>query len=287
MSGFQHDIAGGGGDLVAVSVQSPNFVHGVSGWQIARDGSAEFQDVILPAGTGLTATFAATAPASPATGDLWYNTSAGLEVSQWDGSAWVAYQIGTGAIASGAITASRLAAGIVYAGIVNATTINAATFTGSTFEGTDFIINTSGAFFYSGTPASGNLIESVSNTAGTDGFSNHYVAGHATYQSGFAASLNGGFQVFYTGSLSAGWTASVTIEIDSSGNLYLAAAGGGTLEMDQSGNVTISGALSVSGTFSAGGETGYGGPGGTVTGGPNSGTFAGHTHDFLGHYHTY
>ena len=236
-------------------MQSPNFVHGVSGWKIAKDGSAEFQDVVLPAGSGgAVVTFASTAPAMPNTGDLWYNTSAGLEVSQWNGSSWVAYQLSSGAlsatagitsgqvsftatsiggittyvqstapsgsinagslwidtsagnalyqynsgswtlyqfgsgsiaansitatqIAANTITASQLAAGIVYAGIVNSTTVNAATFTGSVFEGTDFIINSSGAFFYSGTPASGNLVGSWAQTSGTDGYGNTYPAG--------------------------------------------------------------------------------------------------------------
>ena len=114
MAGFAHDIAGGSGNLVATSVQSPNFVHGVSGWRIAKDGSAEFQDVIIPAGSGgAVVTFASTAPASPHTGDLWYNTAAGLEVSQWDGSAWQPYQFGTGAIANGAITTALIASGAV------------------------------------------------------------------------------------------------------------------------------------------------------------------------------
>lgn len=45
MSGFQHDIAGGDGNLVITSVQSPDFVHGVSGWQISRNGNAEFNNV--------------------------------------------------------------------------------------------------------------------------------------------------------------------------------------------------------------------------------------------------
>lgn len=47
MSGFQHDIAGGNGDLVVTSVQSPNFVSGSAGWQIAKDGSAEFNDLVI------------------------------------------------------------------------------------------------------------------------------------------------------------------------------------------------------------------------------------------------
>lgn len=45
MSGFAHDVAGGNGNLVVTSVQSPNFVHGVSGWQISKNGNAEFNQV--------------------------------------------------------------------------------------------------------------------------------------------------------------------------------------------------------------------------------------------------
>jgi len=191
MAGFQHDIAGGSGDLVATSVQSPNFVHGVSGWQIARNGSAEFQDIILPAGSSFTATFSATAPPSPGTGDLWYDTASGLEVSQWNGSAWVAYRIGAGALASG----------IVYAGIVDSTTISSATINGSTFNGTDFVFNSSGQFFYGGSPAAGNLILSVTNGTGTDAKGNAYLEGTTSYTNNgsfySAVNLNGGVAAWY------------------------------------------------------------------------------------------
>lgn len=46
-----------------------------------------------------------------------------------------------------------------------------------TFKGTNFELDTSGMFFYSGTPAHGNLIASIANTAGTDAHSNPYPAG--------------------------------------------------------------------------------------------------------------
>jgi hypothetical protein len=39
---FQHSIAGGQGNLVAGSFQSPNFVSGSAGWQVTRDGDVEF-----------------------------------------------------------------------------------------------------------------------------------------------------------------------------------------------------------------------------------------------------
>lgn len=109
---FAHDIAGGQGNLIVTALKSPNFVHGSTGWAIGKDGSAEFHDIILPAGvTGAVVYFDSTEPASPNTGDLWYNTADGLALSQWDGTEWVPYSIGTGAIASGAVTPSLTAAG--------------------------------------------------------------------------------------------------------------------------------------------------------------------------------
>jgi hypothetical protein len=49
--------------------------------------------------------------------------------------------------------------------------------TSGAFEGTNFVINSSGAFFYSGTPAAGNLFLALASVAGSDGFGNTYVAG--------------------------------------------------------------------------------------------------------------
>lgn len=49
-----------------------------------------------------------------------------------------------------------------------------------TFKGTNFEINTSGIFLYSGTPAAGNLIGSDASIAGTDRFGNTYPAGVMT-----------------------------------------------------------------------------------------------------------
>src|SRR6266478_1868543 len=43
-----------------------------------------------------------------------------------------------------------------------------------TLNGTDYIINSVGAFFYSGTPAFGNLIVAIVSAAGTDQFGNQY-----------------------------------------------------------------------------------------------------------------
>lgn len=53
--------------------------------------------------------------------------------------------------------------------------------TASEFDGPTFRINSDGVFIYSGTPAAGNLIISLSGTAGTDPFGNSYDAALAAY----------------------------------------------------------------------------------------------------------
>jgi len=84
-----------------------------------------------------------------------------------------------------------------------------------------------GVFTYSSNPpAAGTLIESASvATAGTDAYGNHYLAGHATYASGFAAALDAGFVAFYTGSDTGGWTFQAQLLTDSDGDLLLEANG--------------------------------------------------------------
>lgn len=53
-----------------------------------------------------------------------------------------------------------------------------------TFNGTNFVINSNGAFFYSGIPATGNLIVSIAATSGNDAFGNTYPAGLGIENSG-------------------------------------------------------------------------------------------------------
>jgi len=45
--GFNNPIIGGGGGLVYPSIHSPNYLTGISGWTINKDGSAEFQNAII------------------------------------------------------------------------------------------------------------------------------------------------------------------------------------------------------------------------------------------------
>lgn len=47
MSGFSNPIIGGGGVLVYPSIHSPDYVPGQSGWAIFKDGSAEFNNMII------------------------------------------------------------------------------------------------------------------------------------------------------------------------------------------------------------------------------------------------
>lgn len=44
---FSNPITGGQGALVRPAIKSPNYVPGVTGWTINRDGSAEFNDVVI------------------------------------------------------------------------------------------------------------------------------------------------------------------------------------------------------------------------------------------------
>lgn len=74
---------------------------------------------------------------------------------------------------------------------------------GPVFEGTDFVINSAGAFFYSGTPASGNLIASVTKASGTDTFGNAYQAGFTAYDNsnGTWAQLSAGAVTWSNGAV--------------------------------------------------------------------------------------
>lgn len=104
----------GGVTLLTPAIQSPNFIHDVSGWQIAQNGNAEFNDIMLR----------------------------------------------------------------------------------GTFQGIDWVANSYGLFFYSGTPAAGNLLFAIANADGNDaawtsGAGNTYYQAVASYGTGGAwAGLN-------------------------------------------------------------------------------------------------
>jgi hypothetical protein len=136
------------------------------------------------------ATISATQPVNPSVGDIWFDTAAGNAMFTWNGSAWVAVQFGTQAIAASSVTAALIAAGTVVAGIVNGTTLTGATVIADGSSG--------GLFVYSGVPALGNLILASAGIGGSDSFGNQYFAGTTaidslgSYCNIFAAALNFG-----------------------------------------------------------------------------------------------
>jgi hypothetical protein len=87
------------------------------------------------------------------------------------GAKIAANTITSGNIQANTIGVSQLVANLVYAGIVNGTTITGATFVATGTSGEILV--------YNGTPATGNLILSVSPVAGTDSHSNSFPAGLA------------------------------------------------------------------------------------------------------------
>ena len=97
---------------------------------------------------------------------------------------------------------------------------------GPEFIGPDYIINSSGFFFYNGTPAAGNLVASNATADGADSFGNNYVAGWATYTGSLATALAAGTVITYSGSLFFGWNPGAIIETNTFGDLILAAASG-------------------------------------------------------------
>lgn len=127
-----------------------------------------------------------------------------------------------------------------------------------------------GVFAYAAAPALGNLLATAGiQAAGVDNVGNNYLAGTSSYGSGFATSLQSGRILFYTGSLSAGWTFQAEMEISGSGELFITAAS--ALFSD---NLEIGSDLTVDGTLSVGGSTSTGGASTTTTstdGLPNGG----------------
>jgi hypothetical protein len=93
---------------------------------------------------GIAVTFAATAPASPANGDLWFNTAAGNKVSQWNAgtSTWAPYTFGTGAISANAITAALIAANTITAAQIAAASITGDRMVANTITATQIAANT-------------------------------------------------------------------------------------------------------------------------------------------------
>lgn len=111
-----------------------------------------------------------------------------------------------------------------------------------------------GAFFYSGAPAFGNLIDSVTRASGTDPYGNAYLNGHTSYTPGVSAvSMNGTVISWYTTSSAAGpYTLLYSLENDiATDNLLLVGGGfesnGGTVSTPSSLVTDIWNAVSPAG----------------------------------------
>lgn len=207
---------------------------------------------------GTKITFSATPPASPNPGDLWYDSGHGYRLSQWSGSAWAPYQFGTQAIAAGSVTAALIAANTITAAQIAAGTI-----TGNEIKagvslqtpviiGTDFLITPGGAFFYTGSPAPGNLSVSVvpGSSQVTDPVGNVALAGSTVYlsQSGKQLAVSsgqpygsGGTAVYLAATQAGPWTISSAL-------LSFSVSGSGTdVNVALEGNlVSVAGSLGTS-----------------------------------------
>jgi hypothetical protein len=72
---------------------------------------------------GITTSVQASAPSSPHVGDLWFDTSNGNALKQWNGTTWALFQYGTNAIAAASVTAALIAANTITAAQIAAGTI--------------------------------------------------------------------------------------------------------------------------------------------------------------------
>jgi hypothetical protein len=162
---FENPVVGGT-VLRIPAIQSPNFTMGppLTGWAIYADGDAYFGDitasgtvtgssVVVDGANGGVFVYSGT----PASGNLIVSIAGAAGVDAYGNTYPEGINVTTGTIAGSTITGS--------------------TITGTTFDGTDFMIDSAGVFFYSGTPAAGNLILALAPAAGTDAYGNSYSVG--------------------------------------------------------------------------------------------------------------
>lgn len=153
----------GGTALRLPAVNSPNFnlqnpaASPTPSWAILQNGLAYFFGLVLAGGTITGPDYIINAAGifiysgAPANGNL---------IGSWAGAA------GTDAFGNAFPQGFSIIQGSI---------------SGTVFNGTNFILNASGLFFYSGTPALGNLIMSAARVSGTDGLGNAYVSGWVYY----------------------------------------------------------------------------------------------------------
>lgn len=211
---------------VAVNGENDVFVTAPSAAQVTviQGGMSFFQPPNLGAIGGISTFVQNTQPTGTPghpipNNSIWFDTA--------NQSLWV-FQSGTWTqeffnaanfITAGTIIASLIAAGTIVAGIVNGTTITGSTINGGVFNGTNWVADANGTRFYSGTPATNNLIGSIGSSSYTDAFSNVVVAGVAAYNPNLGAGFSlyvqmnlGGINIGVSSGSdeTTGWTAQVS-----------------------------------------------------------------------------
>lgn len=128
--------------------------------------SGGITSIMLAVGVaGAHVSISATAPGSPATGDLWYASTAGFELNQWSGSAWVPVQYGTNAISAGAVTAALIAANTITAAQIASGTITALQISANTITASQIAANTITATQIASATITGTQIAATTITA--------------------------------------------------------------------------------------------------------------------------
>jgi hypothetical protein len=135
----------GTNSIAASAITSANILNGtiVTGDLSATAGITAGQVAFTARSIGgIATTIASSAPGSPTTGDLWFDSSNGYKLNQYSGSAWVAYQYGTSALAAGSITAAIIAANTITAGQIAAGTITTTQIASATILAGNIAANT-------------------------------------------------------------------------------------------------------------------------------------------------
>lgn len=159
MSGFNNPIVGGGGGLVYPSIHSPDFIAGVSGWSINKDGTAEFNQLVLIVQTS-------------AAGILIYNGAAGAGnlIGSWSGSAGTdqfgnpfpaGINVTQGVISGLSATALTVVGSILQNCVSNFEQINQASISGSTITESVITFDTGGGSLVAYATTTTTVIQTV------------------------------------------------------------------------------------------------------------------------------
>lgn len=186
MSGFASPVVSAIGEVIRDEIMSDNFVMGVSGWAILKNGNAYFYNIT-------------------AEGNI---TSSAVVVEGATGGVFIYSGIPANGnlIGSWAGIAGTDAYGNTYPQGLNVTigTITGSAITGGSITGTKFIAEGSNGLLlgYSGVPAAGNLVFAVSPISGSDAFGNSWGMGLSIFGSGgyIVIGETGGSPIIFFGS---------------------------------------------------------------------------------------